>query len=49
MSDMKSIAARLFISASTVKPHARVVYRKLGTASRTDTVERAREVGLLTR
>ena len=41
------IAARLFVSANTVRTHVRAIYRKLEVASRTQAVERAREVGLL--
>ncbi len=41
------IAARLFVSTNTVKTHVQAVYRKLGVASRTRAVERAREASLL--
>jgi LuxR family maltose regulon positive regulatory protein len=41
------IATRLFISRNTVKSHTSSIYRKLGTTTRTQTVELAREAGLL--
>ena len=41
------IAAELFLSLHTIKAQARSIYRKLGTASRSQTVARARELGLL--
>ena len=44
---LREIAERLYVSANTVKTHARSVYRKLGASSRGDAVVRAREVGLL--
>ena len=42
------IATRLVVSPNTVRTHIRAIYRKLGASSRTQAVERAREVGLLT-
>ena len=44
---LREIAERLYVSANTVKTHARSVYRKLGASSRGDAVVRAREAGLL--
>jgi len=41
------IAERLYVSANTVKTHARSVYRKLGASSRGEAVVRARDHGLL--
>jgi len=41
------IGRELFISYHTVHSHVRTIYRKLGTSSRAQTVERARTTGLL--
>ena len=41
------IAAELFVSPNTIRMHLRHVYGKLGVHSRTDAVNRARELGLL--
>jgi len=44
---LAEIAQRLAVSRNTVKSQAIAIYRKLGTASRSDAVAVAREVGLL--
>ncbi|HEX6739232.1 MAG TPA: LuxR C-terminal-related transcriptional regulator, partial [Vicinamibacteria bacterium] len=41
------IAARLFIGVATVKTHVHRLFAKLGAASRTQAVARARALGLL--
>jgi len=41
------IAAELYVSHNTVRTHLRHLYAKLGTHRRTDTVARARALGLL--
>jgi LuxR family maltose regulon positive regulatory protein len=41
------MAERLYVSANTVKTHARSVYRKLDASSRGEAVVRARDAGLL--
>jgi LuxR family transcriptional regulator, maltose regulon positive regulatory protein len=43
----REIAARLFISISTVKTHLNNLYRKHGAANRTQAVTRARDLNLL--
>jgi LuxR family maltose regulon positive regulatory protein len=41
------ISRELYLSANTIKTHMRGVYAKLGTHTRTATVERARDLGLI--
>ena len=41
------IAGELYVSHNTVRTHIRHLYAKLGTHRRTDTVARARALGLL--
>ena len=43
----REIAQQLFLSANTIKTHARAIYRKLGVSTRQEAVERARETGIL--
>jgi LuxR family maltose regulon positive regulatory protein len=43
----REIAAELYVSFNTVKTHTRAIFRKLGAASRSEAVARARELGLL--
>jgi LuxR family maltose regulon positive regulatory protein len=43
----REIAARLYVSANTVKTQAHAVYRKLDASSRSQAVARAGELGLL--
>ena len=43
----REIAAKLFVSTSTVKTHIHRLYRKLGARSRTQAIARARELDLL--
>jgi LuxR family maltose regulon positive regulatory protein len=44
---LREIGRELYVSINTVRTHAHAVYRKLGSASRADAVDRARELGLL--
>jgi LuxR family maltose regulon positive regulatory protein len=44
----REIAGRLFVSANTVKTQAHSVYRKLEASSRSEAVQRATQLGLLT-
>jgi LuxR family transcriptional regulator, maltose regulon positive regulatory protein len=41
------IGQRLYVSRNTVKTQAVSIYRKLGTSSRSEAVQRLREIGLL--
>ena len=41
------IASELYVSFNTVKTHVRNLYTKLGTHARSETVARARDLGLL--
>ena len=43
----REVGERLYLSRHTVKSHALAIYRKLNVSSRTEAVERARELGLL--
>jgi LuxR family maltose regulon positive regulatory protein len=44
---LREIGAHLYVSPNTVKTHQRALYRKLNVATRTEAVDRARELGLL--
>lgn len=44
---MAEIAAELYLSPHTVRAQGKAIYRKLGAASRSQAVARARELGLL--
>jgi LuxR family transcriptional regulator, maltose regulon positive regulatory protein len=44
---LAGVARSLYLSSNTVKTHLRSIYRKLGTHSSVETVERAKELGLL--
>ena len=41
------IAAELFVSPNTVRTHMRHIYSKLDAHSRSEAVDRARELGLI--
>jgi LuxR family maltose regulon positive regulatory protein len=43
----REIAGELYVSFNTVKTHTRSIFRKLGASSRTEAVERARELGFI--
>jgi LuxR family maltose regulon positive regulatory protein len=43
----REIGTSLYVSLNTVKTHTKSIFRKLGASSRTEAVERARELGLL--
>ena len=45
-STVAGIAAALFISPNTVKTHLRRLYRKLGVATRSDAIRKAKSLGL---
>jgi LuxR family transcriptional regulator, maltose regulon positive regulatory protein len=41
------VAAKLFLSYSTIHSHTKSIYRKLGGSSRDEVLERARELGII--
>jgi LuxR family maltose regulon positive regulatory protein len=43
----REIGDALYVSADTVKTHMRGIYRKLSASTRSEAVERGRELGLL--
>jgi LuxR family maltose regulon positive regulatory protein len=43
----REMGSQLYVSPNTVKTQAQAVYRKLDASSRSEAVERARELGLL--
>jgi LuxR family transcriptional regulator, maltose regulon positive regulatory protein len=43
----REVAAMLFLSYSTIHSHTKSIYRKLGSSSRDEVLERARELGLI--
>jgi LuxR family transcriptional regulator, maltose regulon positive regulatory protein len=47
MMSNREIANELFVSVNTVKTHLKNIYRKLETSNRRQTVQRARELGLI--
>jgi LuxR family maltose regulon positive regulatory protein len=44
----RGIGEQLHLSRHTVKSHAMSIYRKLDVSSRSEAIQRARELGLLT-
>jgi LuxR family maltose regulon positive regulatory protein len=44
----REVGERLYLTANTVKAHARTIYSKLGVNNRTQAVNRARALGLIT-
>lgn len=44
---LNQIGEHLYVSQNTVKTHVASIHHKLGVSSRTEVVERARELGLL--
>ncbi|MEP7764481.1 LuxR C-terminal-related transcriptional regulator [Sanguibacter sp. 25GB23B1] len=46
---LAGVARSLYLSSNTVKTHLRSIYRKLGTHSSVETVERAFELGIIER
>jgi LuxR family maltose regulon positive regulatory protein len=43
----REVAAKLFVSYSTVHTHTKAIYRKLDGASRDEVLDHARELGLI--
>jgi LuxR family maltose regulon positive regulatory protein len=44
---LPEVAAHLSVSQNTVKTHVLAIYRKLGTTSRNEAIDRARALGLV--
>jgi LuxR family maltose regulon positive regulatory protein len=44
---LEEIGTDLYLSRETVRSHAQAIYLKLGVHSRSEAVQRAREIGLL--
>ena len=44
---LREIGQELFLSANTIKTHARAIYRKLGVSTRQEAVERGHQIGIL--
>ena len=44
---LREIGQQLFLSANTIKTHARAIYRKLGVSTRQEAVERGHQMGIL--
>ena len=44
---LREIGQELFLSANTIKTHARAIYRKLGVSTRQEAVERGHQMGIL--
>jgi ATP/maltotriose-dependent transcriptional regulator MalT len=44
---LREIGQELFLSANTIKTHARAIYRKLGVSTRQEAVERGHQLGIL--
>jgi ATP/maltotriose-dependent transcriptional regulator MalT len=46
---LSSIAAGMYVTLNTLKTHVGAIYRKLGADSRADAVQRAQDLGLISR
>ncbi|MFG2006263.1 LuxR C-terminal-related transcriptional regulator [Spirillospora sp. NPDC048911] len=44
---LRDIGDRLFLSVNTIKTHTRAIYRKLGASSRTEAIQRARDLKII--
>ena len=44
---LREIGQELFLSANTIKTHARAIYRKLGVSTRQEAVEQGHQMGIL--
>jgi ATP/maltotriose-dependent transcriptional regulator MalT len=46
---LNSIAEGMYVTLNTLKTHVGAIYRKLGADSRADAVQRAQDLGLISR